>query len=180
MKKAVALLMILAMSLTLLCGCGGDSPAQAPEGMKALESTDKLEYNIYVPYGWTQDLSTGAVSAYAGSSDLSSIVMTQYTYDTQEAKDLLEYTNNYTDELSKTFTDFKLAEDSPLGTTLDGLPAYKIEYTGKLAGKEYKFMQVICLKGGATIYFFTYTSLSTVYDSHLDDVNKILDNFDFK
>ena len=178
MKKTVALLMVLVMALCLLCSCGDDSATMnAPDGMKALTSSDKLDYNIYVPFSWTQDLSTGVVSAYAGMSDLSNISMTQYNY--EENKILEDYIKDYTEELKGNLGKFEMCEGYPQNTLLDKVESVKLEYTATLASKDYKFMQIITLKNG-TMYFFTYTALADAYDAHTEDIQKILDNFDFK
>ena len=177
MKKICSLALVFVLALTLLCSC--TSSGYAPDGMKVLESNDKLDYNIYIPAGWVQDLSTGAVSAYVSSSDLSNISMTQFNL--EELKKLNEYVSGYVTELEENLQEFKLEEGYPEKgkTLLDGVEAAKIEYTAKLVGNEYKYMQIICIKGG-TIYFFTYTALAEAYDSHLEAVQQILDNFTFK
>ena len=163
--------------MILLAGCG-TAVEGAPDGMKALTSNDKLDYKIYVPASWVQDLSTGAVSAYAGASDLSNISMTQFNLD--EMKKLDEHVADYVEDLEENLNDFKMVEGYPEkgATLLNGVEAKKLEYTATLAGNEYKYMQVICSKGG-TIYFFTYTALADAYDNHTEEVQQILDNFAF-
>lgn len=177
MKKIISLIITLVLALSLLCGC--TNSGYAPDGMKVLESSDKLDYNIYIPAGWVQDLSTGVVSAYVSSNDLSNISMTQFNL--EELKKLDEYVSDYIKELEENLQEFKLEEGYPEKgkTLLGGVEAAKIEYTAKLVGKEYKFMQIICVRGG-TIYYFTYTALSEAYDSHIEAVQQILDNFAFK
>lgn len=177
MKRIIAILLTTVFTLTLLCGCGGSAPA--PDGMKALESSDKLDYYIYIPAHWVQDLSTGAVSAYVGTTDLSNVSMTQFNL--KELKKLDEYVADYVTDLEENLQDFKLVEGYPENgkTLLDGVEAIKLEYTAKLVGNEYKYMQIICVRG-ATIYYFTYTALAEKYDEHTEDVQKILDNFAFK
>lgn len=178
MKRIICLLITAIFCLCLLSGCG-DRVEGAPDGMKALKSDDKLDYNIYVPVTWVQDLSTGVVSAYAGASDLSNVSMTQFNLD--EMKKLDEHVADYVEDLEENLKDFKLEEGYPEkgATLLNGVEAKKIEYTATLAGNEYKYMQIICSKGG-TIYFFTYTALADAYDSHTEEVQQILDNFAFK
>ncbi len=177
MKKTIAFALTLLMCFALLCSCTTERTKGAPDGMKAIESSDKLDYNIYIPAGWVQDLSTGAVSAYCSSSDLSNISMTQFNL--EELKPLDEYIAKYTEDLKENLGEFQLSENSPENILLDGVEARKIEYTAKLVGNEYKYMQIVCINGG-TIYFFTYTALTEKYDEHTEDVQKILDNFAFK
>ena len=175
MKKIFALLMAIVLCVCVLCSCS--STEAAPDGMKAIESSDKLPYDMYIPAHWVQDLSTGAVSAYVSNSDLSNVSMTQFNLD--EMKKLSEYVSDYTEELSTNLDEFKMSEGFPKKMVLDGVEASKIEYTASLAGNSYKFMQVICVNAG-TIYYFTYTSLVENFDLHTEDVQNILDNFFFK
>lgn len=176
MKKIISTILICVMCLALLASCGGSSKA-APDGMKVLESSDRLDYNIYIPAPWVQDLSTGAVSAYRSASDLSNISMTQFNL--EELNTLQSYVDKYVTDLGENLGEFKLAEGFPKKTLLDKVEAYKLEYTAKLAGNEYKYMQIICIYG-STIYYFTYTALTENYETNLEDVQKILDNFSFK
>ncbi len=176
MKKFIALFLTLVLALSLLCSCGSTGKG-APDGMKALESSDKLDYYIYIPASWVQDLSTGAVSAYVSSSDLSNISMTQFNLD--ELKKLDEYVADYTADLEENLKDFKMAEGFPQDTILGGVAASKLEYTATLAGNQYKYMQIICANG-STIYYFTYTAGVDAFDTHAEEVQKILDNFAFK
>ncbi|MBR5314689.1 MAG: DcrB-related protein [Clostridia bacterium] len=176
MKKFLALFLATVFCFTLLCSCG-ERTEGAPDGMKAVESSDKLDYNIYIPAHWVQDLSTGVVSAYVSNADLSNVSMTQYNL--EELKPLDDYVKKYTDELTTNLDDFQMIEGYPQKMILSGVEAKKIEYTASLAGNTYKFMQVICIKG-ATIYYFTYTALSENFDTNAEDVQKILDNFAFK
>ena len=52
-------------------------------------------------------------------------------------------------------------------------------YTANLGEYSYKFMQVACLKNG-TVYLFTYTSQPEQFDSHMGDVEKMLEHFKIK
>ena len=176
MKKIIALILTTIFCLTAFCGCVSNKNF-APDGMKVLESSDKLDYNIYIPASWIQDLSTGVVSAYYSASDLSNISMTQFNLETLDT--LQNYVDKYVKDLEENLKDFKLAEGFPKKTLLDKVEAYKLEYTATLAGNEYKYMQFICINR-ATIYYFTYTAMVDAYDSHTEDVQKIIDNFSFK
>lgn len=176
MKKYIALFLTFVLCIGVLCGCSNNKKA-APDGMKAVESSDNLDYNIFIPETWTQDLSTGVISAYCKSSDLSNISVTQFNL--EDTDTLAKHVEDYVNELKENLAEFTLSKDYPQNTLLGGTAASKIEYTAKLVGNEYKYMQVICIRKG-TIYFFTYTSLSERYDEHADEVKSILDNFSFR
>ena len=176
MKKLIALILTLVLCIGVLCSCS-DNDQSAPDGMKAVQSSDNLDYNIYIPEEWTQDLSTGVISAYCKSSDLSNISMTQFNLEDTDTLD--KHVEDYVAELEANLDEFKLSEGYPQKTLLGGVAASKIEYTAKLAGNEYKYAQIICIRKG-TIYFFTYTSNANNFDSHAEDIKNILDNFSFR
>ncbi|MBE6671248.1 MAG: DUF1795 domain-containing protein [Ruminococcaceae bacterium] len=176
MKKLIALILTFVLCIGVLCSCSNNDQS-APDGMKSVQSSDNLDYNIYIPEEWTQDLSTGVISAYCKSSDLSNISMTQFNL--EDADTLDKHVEDYVAELEANLDEFKLSEGYPQKTLLGGVAASKIEYTAKLAGNEYKYAQIICIRKG-TIYFFTYTSNVNNFDSHAEDIKNILDNFSFR
>lgn len=175
--KKISTLILFAIFLTLiLTGCGNE--AGVPDGMKALESSDELAYNLYIPESWTQDLSTGAVSAYSGKDDMANISMT--TYEIEEAgKALSVICDEYVEKLKETVGEFEYCEGSPSNITFGNTPAEKIEYNASLTGEQYKLMQIFCAKNGR-LYIFTYTSISDKYDEHKEEVQSMIDNFEFR
>lgn len=173
--KCVALLFVLAFALSSV-SCGSQD-AEVPEGMKRIESTDKLRFDFFIPETWVQDLSTGVVSAYYGLKDMSNVSISTFSVDDYE-KTLGTYVDEYIDGLKTTFSDFGLTEDGIRDTLLGKTAAKKFEYTAKLTENEYKFMQVITVYSGY-MFIFTYTSQAAAYDSHIEDVQLMLDNFSF-
>ena len=61
---------------------------------------------------------------------------------------------------------------------LDGHEAHKYVYTGKFSDVSAKYMQTVCVKGGA-VYIVTYTASSEKYDEYLSDVEKMIEEFRF-
>ncbi len=175
MKRSV-LVAILLVIATLLCACG--ESADVPAGMKAVESSDDLNYNFFIPKDWIQDLSTGAVSAYYSTGDTSNVSITTYNIDNYE-KTLDDYVEEYKVGLSENLGEFTMSEGYPQNTLFGGFGASKLEYTAKFSGTPYKYMQILCIYRG-NMYVFTYTSNEEKYESHLEEVNVMLDNFSFK
>ena len=175
MKLSAVLLAFLTV-LFAFCGCKSFEDKYAPVGMKAL-SSDIVDYKLYIPESWTEDLTTGAVSAYVSSSDRSSINVTSFNLEDKKTT-ATDFWKGYEDTLKDTVKDFEYVSEAE--TLLWGeKAAYKYVYTGKIAGDSFKFMQVVMTTGG-TVYIFTYTSTEELFDSHLDDVNKILENTAFE
>ncbi len=174
MKKSIIVAIFLILAI-MLCSCGDES---VPAGMKALESSDKLNYNFYIPKAWTQDLSTGVVCAYYSTGDTSNVSITTYNID-DYAKTLGEYVEEYKTGLSDNLKELTVSEGYPANTTLGGVAASKLEYTASFSGTQYKYMQILCINKGS-MYVFTYTSNAEKYDSHLEEVDLMLDNFSFR
>ena len=62
---------------------------------------------------------------------------------------------------------------------MDGISAKQYVYTVVSGGVEYKQLQAIVVKGGV-FYTVTYTALPQSFDAHLDDVAKMIENFDVR
>ncbi len=168
------MLLLTAVLLFSLAGCSEDK--YVPIGMKAI-SSDIIDYKIYIPTEWTADLSAGVVSAYYSDTDHSSINVTAFQLDSAETT-ASEFWKSYEEALKQTISELEYVVEAE--TMLwDGKGAEKYVYTGKLAGSEYKFMQVLMVTSG-TVYIFTYTSTPELYDSHIEDVNKIIENMSFE
>ncbi len=95
-----------------------------------------------------------------------------------EIKTVEEYWAYYETQFASTFSDMtysKKGEDRMLA----GMKAKTYVYTASVTGTVYQFMQVAALKEG-TVYIFTYTSTEEVFDSHLEEVGKILEYISLK
>ena len=173
--KLKALFVFVILLMMLLTGCSQTTDTEAPDGMK-LFSNEHVDYTAYVPAQWIVDMSTGTLSAYVSSADASNISITAQA--TRGIMTLDEYWKGYEEDFNSTFTDMEYVGEVPATTTLSGLPANKYVYTATVTGTSYKFMQVVCIKE-TNVYVITYTSTPEQYDSNLEDVEKILDNFSF-
>ena len=180
MKKITSVLLLLAMAVaalisTVSCSRGDDS---IPEGMKKLENDADLDYVMFIPEDWTQDLSGGAVSAYYAKGDMSNVSMTSFAL-TELDTTLDTHVEEYVEKLKKTFSDLELNKDDPSDVTLGGIKAKRIRYTGKLSDSDYSFLQLITIRN-ANMYIFTYTSEKEAFDKHMEEVQQIINNFSFK
>ncbi|MBQ4065108.1 MAG: hypothetical protein IJD10_03305 [Clostridia bacterium] len=205
MKKTMLLIFSLLLCLGALASCGGRDD-YVPNGFQRI-SHDDAEYYLYVPNTWVPDLSTGVTAAYVSESDRSSVSLmafevndallqvtpgeteegdakTEETAETTAKTDVPnietveEFWAYYDGQLAATFSDIvyvKKGEDRLMA----GMKAKTYVYTATVTGTVYEFMQVVALKEG-TVYLFTYTSTDDQFDSHLDEVNKILEYFSLK
>lgn len=176
MKKILKLTAVIVaiLSALALVSCSSDGDDASPDGMKRA-SSDTAPYVLYIPEDWITDMQTGMTSAHVSSSDSSNVSVTAWE---------LEHTDDTVDtwwdvniaELCSVFTDY--TEVSSVETVLCGESAKQYVYTARLADTEYKYMQTAAVRDGS-VYVITYTALPDVYDSHLDDVAKILSAFVF-
>lgn len=196
MKKHISLILAGLITALTVASCG-QSNEDAPLDYKEI-SSDDVEYDLYVPEEWQEDITTGMTAAYYSSQDPSNISMIAFELD-GTVKTVEDYWNSYLPSLIAVFPDIAFenvpaeesettADDSaeteavkvgePEQLTLDGVPALAYNYTASMSGTKYKFYQVIAFRN-AQIYIFTYTAEVTNYDSHIEDVVGILGNFRF-
>lgn len=198
--KIKLIFLVISMLLIVFTVSCGEKDNWVPKGMKKV-STDAVDYTIYVPESWTVDISTGVISAYVTSTDRSNITMIAFNLENEDADMTADdYWTKYENELRQTFPDMEytvIQEDgetteitiaesetastdkyTPTSILLNGFSANKYIYTASVTGVTYKYMQVICIRGGIA-YLFTYTTVPENFDIHLEDVDRILENFSF-
>lgn len=203
MKIKIILFVISLLLIVFTVSCG-EKDNWIPKGMKKV-STDAVDYTMFVPDSWTVDISTGVISAYVKSTDRSNITMIAFNLENENADMTVDdYWLKYESELRQTFPDMEytvIQEDSettdavtaettaesettstdkyiPTTMLLDGFSANKYIYTATVTGVAYKYMQVICIRGGIA-YLFTYTTVPENFNIHLEEVDSILQNFSF-
>ncbi len=146
---------------------------KTPEGFQ-IASNDKYEYRLYVPLTWTVQRRTYNPKAYFSATDSSNVTMNMRVAD-EYVFDGKTYWEEYVKGTSYTISDIVVDENAKLGK----YPAYGVEYTCDIYGVVYKLKQVFLTVNG-NIYIFTYTSNRRNYETHLEDVNKIIELFEFK
>lgn len=186
MKKriAAALLALLCLLMTA-CANNDGEVTDVPDGMKAIEFEGTFKA-MFIPESWTEDSSSGFAAA-VYESDRSSVSFTEFSAG-DDITDAAGFWEDYRAQLEGSFSEFKL-DGEPYETEFSGISgAQKVVYSASVAGVTYKYMQIIVfvdrpyalgLVSDCRIYIFTYTALPDNYETHLDDVDKIVDNFIF-
>lgn len=173
MKRTKYMVTAILLAMTaLFTSCGKESDVKAPQGMILSCDPALTDYYLFVPNNWTVDLTTSASGAYYSNSDPSGVSM--MVWELEHTDTTLDdwWTANESD-LNLVFQNYAL--ESKENTTVCGNYAQKYVYTADLGSNQYKIMQIGILKN-SKVYLFTYTSLSHLYDSHLTDVTKIIEN----
>ncbi|MBO5023839.1 MAG: hypothetical protein J6D11_05985 [Clostridia bacterium] len=190
MKKLTALFIAIMTFIFTLTSCGADK-LDIPEGMQLVEN-EKNTYSFFVPEDWSVDVQeeSGVSAAYA--SDKSNVSLMIFDWD-GTAGSLQEYCDNYFTTVTTTFkevSDREMYSDNQYFGTIggNGEPVLKYVYTivsDNAATEEvetYKIMQVFAyysenIVDGGNIYIFTYTARTELYDSHLEEVYDIINEF---
>ncbi|MBQ3063888.1 MAG: hypothetical protein IJC99_03695 [Clostridia bacterium] len=176
MKKILAVLLLLCTVLAFVACANKD---QTPDGMKdvAIEGAD---YHLYVPEAWIPTNTAGLSGAHAGGGDKPfspNVIVTVYYPD--GVTTLAAYFKDVVKpELDLTFAELVPVENEK-AVTMGGKDALLYTYTYTLGGTAYKQMQVI-VGNGSCIYTLAYTATANLYDTYIEEVNRIIAEFTFK
>ena len=185
MKKLVALFIAIMTFVITLTSCDAGDPT-IPEGMQKVEN-EKTSYSLFVPEDWTVDVNeeSGVSAAYA--SDKSNISLTIFDWD-GTATSLQKYCDYYFTTVTTTFKEVSeremYADNQYFGTIGEnGEPVLKYVYTIVSDNatttdvvETYKHMQIFAYFKD-NMYIFTYTARTELYDSHLEEISDIVNEF---
>lgn len=193
MKKILSLIIASVMCILCFASCS-KADDYVPAGYKKA-SNKNADYDLFVPAGWTVDMSTGVTTAYA--SDRSNISFVGFELDdtiirfdpvttggeessesgdenkdAEDIKTVDDYWKYYESTFSSTFSDMEYLTNGE-NMLLSGIEAKKYAYKATVTEIEYVFLQVVAIKD-KTVYVFTYTARENLYESHLDEVEEML------
>ncbi len=176
MKKC-ALLLAAAMLMTALVSCTA-SDTDVPYGMQLIDD-DVVDYRLYVPEDWTESISTGAVGAYYSAEDPTNVTVMMWNDDVNATVD--DWWEGYQEDFTAVYDDFEIISTD--NATLGGLTAKRYEYTGTLASTEFHYIQYVCMRYSVSVsavYVLTFTSTEENYESHLEELESIVEYFEFE
>lgn len=190
MKKTISLIVVFVICIMSLVSCS-KADDYVPAGYKKA-SNKNADYDLFVPAGWTVDISTGVTTAYA--ADKSNISFVGFELDDTmirfdpvtpddedepsddgeelDIKTVDDYWKYYESTFSSTFSDMEYLINGE-NMLLSGIEAKKYAYKATVTEIEYVFLQVVALKN-KTVYVFTYTAKESLYESHLEEVEEML------
>lgn len=147
---------------------------KTPEGMK-IASADALEYRFYVPTSWICDTEDGASQAYVDESGKPNVTVTAYIPD-----DTLT-PQQYFEECQRSYKD-SLSGYEFIGEAereVGGRRAVSYTYSATYGGVKFNVMQTVFVYL-ERVYSITYTAPADTFDTHMEDVESILDSFRFR
>ncbi len=173
MKIKIYILTVLLLVCAALTGCSGKGE-DVPAGMQRA-SDDYVDYDFYAPSSWLVGENDGCINVRKSDSVLANVSVMAARVDS-DITDPASYWEKFKSDFEGAFTDFSLESDETC--LLDGHEAHRYVYTGKFSDVSAKYMQTVCVKGGA-VYIVTYTASSEKYDEYLSDVEKMIEEFRF-
>ena len=171
MKKILSAVLVLCIMLSFVACANEDG---TPDGMKNVAGKNDAYY-LYVPESWTEN-SNGVVGARYSNTDTSNISVTAYggsEYSTVE-----DYWNDFKKKVSDISTEFEaVKENEP--KVIGGKNG--VQYVFKMTTGEVKYqVQQVFVLYSNIMYVITYTATEEKFDSHTEDIQKIIDEFKFK
>ena len=146
---------------------------KAPEGMK-LASNKGIEYKFYVPKAWITDPEDDLTYAYYPESERSNVTVTSFVPDSSMSVN--DYFEKCELEYKELFGESYTRVSGPDARKVSGKSAHSYTYTFKAEGVDMKIMQTIFVVD-SSFYAITYTARADKFDSHLDDVESMVDSF---
>ena len=174
-KRIVSIIAALSLAAVVFSGCSKKDPS-VPDGMKLASDPELATYTFFVPESWSIDTQNASTRAYCSGTDRSFImVMTgemQYTDSTVD-----NWWESGLAELKALYRNFELSVEGE-ETKLGGADAKRYVYSGDFDETSFKYSQVAAIKSGV-IYIITYGATADKWDSHLDEVKMMIENFRF-
>ncbi len=147
---------------------------KTPEGMK-IASFDSAEYRLYVPTDWVCNMSDKLSQAYYPESGRPNVSLTSVSPDTDMSVE--EYFALAEASYKKDISGYEFVSKETRQVAQRNAVSYT--YRATYGDAEYTIMQTVFIYG-ELMYSFTYTALSESFETHLGDVNKMLDAFRFR
>lgn len=144
-----------------------------PDGYK-MASGSKYEFRFFVPKNWIVDTSAEIPSAKFSDVELSNVSLTSFAV-IENIKTGQQYWDAFRSNYGYGLT--VVSEDDT--TKMGGFNALTVEYVSEIAGLDYHIKQVF-ITTSTMIYIFTYTSDAEHYETHMNDVNNMIELFEFK
>ena len=140
-----------------------------------IASSDNIEYRLYVPTSWICNSESGKSEAYYPESGKPNITVTSYSPDSPLSA--TEYFEICEKEYKDVLFGYELLSTDERRVAERDAVSYT--YRAVYGETSFKLMQTV-LVYNEMIYSITYTALDDSFDTHIDDVNAILDAFIFR
>lgn len=173
MKKILALILVIITILSLVA-CNSE-PLKDAKG-NTIYRENVVDFTLYIPQTWILDTTSFVVSAHASENDSSSVTMTQAGLSGYQ--EIPAIFNSTKDELTKLYTFKTLVEGTVRKIADTDAAVYQYSLTDKQTNTTLYYLQCLFIRNGV-LYTFTYSAIPELYESHMDEVNKMLNAISF-
>ncbi len=156
-----------------------DEPICDGDGFVLISDKALSGFELYVPESFTPDFSSGIVSA--THEDGSNITVTKATGTGVTAKLYWEKRKAELESITESLTEIEIEKPAALGNAsspLYGDWCWSYEYEYVYNGKAYRVYQILALDG-SNGYIFTYTAPQECFESHFEDIEKVIEKVHF-
>ena len=147
---------------------------KTPEGMK-IASDKNAAHRLYVPKTWVCFPESGRTEAYVDESGKPNVTVTLTVPETSMSID--EYLDTCKARSTEALAGYEELE--VCDREVAGRRAISLTYRASYDGMSFCIMQTV-LSDGNAMYSVTYTALADRFDTHLADVERMLDTFTFR
>lgn len=182
MKKRIGICLMVLFVLFSGVSCAKKDES-VPEGYLLAENPG-ADYTFFYPETWTLDRAdAGMTSVYYSDTDFSNVTLTAFTASMPYSSIASYIEEYYFTKFEDNFNNLSLSynQDGSLklkGVKVDGLDGVSVDYKAAFSGEEYAFRSVFVYYDGV-YYTLTYTAKSDLFESHLADVDGIVNNLRF-
>ena len=175
MKKTISIVALLLTMCLMLAGCNKNNDENVPDGYQ-LASSEEADYLFYVPEIWIVDSSTLYTSAYVSAGDASSVSVTAYGLE-RESTTVADWWQGYQSQFTAAFSAYEAVGEKEI--KMGGVDGMQYTYTATMADVQYNFVCSAVVRGNY-VYYMLYTSTPTYFENHLEELDGIISNFNFK
>ena len=173
--KAAAALLAALLLVPALASCSNDD--WYPAGMQ-LASDKDADYKLWVPSGWTVDLSTGVATAYVSDRDRTSVSLVAFNLRENPDVTAAEYWEENLPLLTSTFPDLQIEVNGDQLNIADVIGS-KYVYTATVTNVSYRYTQILMVRAGY-VYILTFTEAVESTEDHSEFFANIIEDFSFR
>ena len=144
-----------------------------PDGFQ-LASGSQYEFRFFVPETWTVNTKADIPTAIFSATDLSNVTLNSFAVSGKITCGQ-EYWDSFVESYDYDIVDLEIKNKMRMG----GYEAMSVEYVTHIGSSEYHIRQVF-ISTYTMVYILTYTSDAEHYSTHMRDVDKMIQEFEFK
>lgn len=178
LKIRCTALLLCVLSLVMLSACGAAGDENTPENMQ-IATVEGACYRLFVPIGWMTMTDMGISGGYTSSAAQNYAAVSMHDYENTKALTAKEYAEQiYIQSIAAIYPEGGMGSVAVSDSTLGGVSACALEYTGTRGLVTYRTREVICAYEGR-IYVLTFCTQHELFEGYDEIYGMIKTNFKF-